>query len=223
MPARSIKFPDDRSMGTLYLRSLENDGGWNEYAEAQGEVVIPSGMDVSLWVSNKAASDLTPLSILAADDLQGLGIFCLKLDESQLQHIRHLTGLLELALWETDIRDIAFSYLSRLINLRRLDIGDTQVTDEGLAFVWGLSMLEELHLPDTQIGNQGLRYIENLGKLKRLNLVGTRVNDEGFDSLKKLTNLKLLSIIDTDISYPVFARLKRELPDCQIKYHEFAR
>src|SRR5689334_14852700 len=103
---RSIKFPSDRSMGELYLFSPGVKLDLDEYIEARGEVNVPLEGNVKLIVSDAAATDLTPLSNLAADDLQVISIFCLRLDEAQLQHIRHLTGLLGLALWETDIGDI---------------------------------------------------------------------------------------------------------------------
>jgi hypothetical protein len=53
--------------------------------------------------------------------------------------------------------------------------------------------------------------------------MGTKVGDAGFEVLRRLTGLASLRIIDTDISYPVYAELKRALPNCQIKYHEHAR
>ena len=223
MKTRLIKFPSDRSMGKVYLRDLEIANRWDEHAEARGEITVPLDRDVSLRVSYSAASDLTPLSALCPDDLQVVEITCTKLDDAQLRNIQHLTGLKGLALWETFITDAAFKYLGQLSRLRWLDIGDTRITDEGLSFVEGMVFLEELTLLDTGIGNRGLRHIELLPRLKRLDLMGTRVNDAGFESLKLLTGLESLRIIDTDISYPVYAKLKRTLTNCQIRYHEFAR
>ena len=169
-------------------------------------------------------SNLTPLSALAATDLQVLSIACTRgFKDAQLRHIENLTGLVGLALWETETGDAAFSNLSRLSNLRWLDIGDTLITDEGLAFIKGMSDLEELSLLNNHISNAGLRHLERLKKLKRLDLMGTKVDDAGFEILGGLSSLEYLRIIDTGISYPVFAKLKRALPNCQIKYHEFAR
>lgn len=205
------------------MRSVERCGSLDEFAEARGEVAIPVGGNVELSVSQEAASDLTPLSSLAADDLQFLSIVCFRFDGTQLLNIRHLTGLLGLALWETDINEAAFSPLRGLVNLRWLDIGRTGITDDGLAFVREIAMLEELIVPETNIGDHGLRHVEKLTNLKRLVLAGTRVSDASFESLKGLVNLKLLSIMDTNISYPVYAQLKRALPECRVIYHEFAR
>jgi hypothetical protein len=222
--SRILKFPMDRSMGMISLRDIENPREWNEYAEARGEVIVPLDRDARLCVSYEAMSDLAPLSVLKADDLQVLEITCtLKFEDSQLKHIEDLTGLLGLALWETPIRDAAFLYLRRISNLRWLDIGDTQITDEGLGFIRGMPYLEELTLLNDQIGNDGLYHLEGLNKLKRLDLKGTKVDDASFEVLRRLTGLESLRIIDTDISYPVYAKLKRALPNCQIKYHEHAR
>ena len=222
--SRIIKFLTDRSMGMISLRDIENPREWNEYDEARGEVVVPLNRDVRLCVSYEAMSDLTPLSALKADDLQVLEITCTrKFEDAQLKHINGLTSLLGLALWETAIRDAAFMYLSRMSNLRWLDIGDTQITDQGLAFIRGMPSLEELTLLNTRISNEGLHHLEGLNKLKRLDLMGTKVDDAGFDILAELTGLESLRIMDTAISYPVYAKLKRALPNCQIKYHEHAR
>ncbi len=211
-------------MGMISLRDIENPREWNEYAEGRGEVIIPLNRDVRLCVSYEAMSNLAPLSTLGADDLQVMEITCTrKFEDTQLKHTEGLTGLVGLALWEVGIGNAAFLYLSRMSNLHWLDIGDTQITDEGLAFVRGMPYLEELTLLNTQIGNDGLQYLEGLSKLKRLDLMGTKVNDAGFELLRKLTGLESLRIMDTDISYPVYAKLKRALPNCQIKYHEYAR
>ena len=222
--SRIIKFPTDSSLGMISLRDVENPREWNEYAEARGELVVPLDRDVWLSVSYEAMSNLTPLSALAATDLQVLSITCTrKFDDAQLRHIENLTGLVGLALWETETGDAAFSHLSGLSNLRWLDIGDTQITDEGLTFIQEMSDLEELTLLNTNISNAGLHHLERLKKLKRLDLMGTKVDDAGFEILGRLDSLVSLRIIDTGISYPVFAKLKRALPNCQIKYHEFAR
>ncbi|HEY9401159.1 MAG TPA: hypothetical protein VIQ24_00600 [Pyrinomonadaceae bacterium] len=208
----------------ISLRDVENRREWDDYAEGRGEVVIPLNRDARLCVSYKAMSDLSPLSTLLADDLQVLEITCTrKLEDTQLRHIQGLTGLLGLALWETDIGDAACMYLGRMSNLRWLDIGDTQITDEGLAFIRRMPYLEELTLLNTQIGNAGLQHLAGLSKLKRLDLKRTKVSDAGFELLRKLPGLESLRITDTAISYPVYARLKSALPGCEIEYRECAR
>jgi len=216
---RKLRFPVGGSMGKLYLRDAENPREWNEYADARGEVSLPSDTEVRLCVSYKAVSDLSPLSALQADDVQVLEITSTsKFDDAQLKHIEGLGGLFGLALWETDTGDAAFRRLGHLSNLRWLDIGDTLITDEGLAFVRGLTRLKELTLLNTQIGNGGLLHLESLRALKHLDLMGTKVNDAGFDGLSRLRGLQYMRLLDTDISYPTYARLKRALPDCRINY-----
>lgn len=222
--SRIIEFPADRSIGMISLRDVENPREWDEYAEGRGEVSIPSNRDARLCVGYEAVSDLSPLSTLMADDLQVLEITSTrKLEDTGLRHIQGLTGLTGLALWETDIGDAAFTYLSRMSNLRWLDIGDTQITDEGLAFIRGMPCLEELTLLNTRIGNAGLQHLEGLSKLKRLDLMRTKVGDAGCELLRKLPGLESLRIVETAISYPVYAELKSALPGCEIEYREYAR
>lgn len=70
--ARIIRFPPNRSMGTLHLwgkdnlRPIKKGPG----VEARGAIAVPLGKEVELRVSDDAASDLSPLSDLQADDLQ---------------------------------------------------------------------------------------------------------------------------------------------------------
>lgn len=208
----------------ISLRGVENPRDWAEYADARGEVAVPPDRDVWLSVGHEALSNLTPLSKLAATDLQVLSITCARrFEDAQLRHIEHLTGLIGLALWETETGDAAFARLSGLSNLCWLDIGDTQITDDSLAFIQGMSDLEELILLNNNISNAGLCHLEKLKKLKRLDLMSTKVDDASFETLGGLSSLESLRIIDTGISYPVFAKLKKVLPHCRIKYHEFAR
>jgi hypothetical protein len=220
--SRIIKFTVSRSLGIISLRGVDNPKEWIEFADARGEIVIPSNRDVDLRVSNEAMSDLSLLSSLEADDLQELSIICSRriFKDTQLRHIENLTGLKGLALFETETGDVAFSRLSGLNNLRWLDIGDTQITDEGLAFIQGMSELAELALLNTRVSSACLHLFKKLRKLKRLDLMGTKVDDSGFEILAALKSLEDLRIVNTDISFPVFARLQIALPNCQISYYQ---
>lgn len=72
---RIVHFPSDRSMGTLYMRNLgDSSEGWKEIGEAFGNIAIPAGRELYLKVSREASSDLSPLTSLAPDDLQGLDL-----------------------------------------------------------------------------------------------------------------------------------------------------
>jgi hypothetical protein len=53
-----VHFPDDRSMGTLYVRDPgadDWDENWDKLGEARGDVYIPQGKEVKLEVSEEAA------------------------------------------------------------------------------------------------------------------------------------------------------------------------
>ncbi len=91
---RIIRFPADRSMGTLYIPAPS--GHWEEeedLGEARGDVRVPAAKPVGLRVSDEAATDLSPLATLEPNDLQEINLSCRHMNEDQLIHLRGLTGL----------------------------------------------------------------------------------------------------------------------------------
>jgi len=68
-----LHFPQDRSMGTLYMLD-ENDADnvnatWEMFGIAKEDVAIPEGMAVKLELSKEASTDLSLLRNLKPDDL----------------------------------------------------------------------------------------------------------------------------------------------------------
>src|SRR3990172_224039 len=68
---RIIQFPNDKSLGTLYIRDLNShdEDSWEELGEACGNVTVPSSKEVSLQLQ---CDDLSSLKALRPDDLYEL-------------------------------------------------------------------------------------------------------------------------------------------------------
>ncbi|MHC4755413.1 MAG: hypothetical protein ACYTBP_09735, partial [Planctomycetota bacterium] len=76
-----VHFPSDRSLGMLKIqdagivRQIKDfhywiDGTtWEYFGEAQGDVTVPAGKRLALFVNKAAWRDLSPLSKLRPDDL----------------------------------------------------------------------------------------------------------------------------------------------------------
>lgn len=129
LPSRQVRFPAERSMGTLWIRnsesSAENYAFWESWGEARGGVVIPTGKDLRLVVGPQSATDLSPLSTLRPEDLQYLQLSGTRVSNAGLAHLRHLTGLKVLWLYDTPISDAGLVHLQGLTGLRVLNLRST--------------------------------------------------------------------------------------------------
>ena len=68
-----------------------------------------------------------------------------------LEHLKNLTGLEALLLYDTQITDGGLAHLSGLIGLRSLNLTQAQITDVGLAHLKDLTGLQVLDLSGTRI------------------------------------------------------------------------
>ena len=220
MNTRIVKLHPTHSLGKLYLRKLNRSDYWVEYLDAQGSVSVPPGMNLELWVTNDGLRDLTPLTRLEPDDLYAINFATSRVKDQDLRFIRSLTDLNGLAIWETDIGDLALTYLSGMSSIRWLDIGDTKVTDEGLAYLRGLKRLKSLTLLNDEVGDDGVMHLAGFESLQHLDLMSTRVSDASITSLSRLKGLRSLRIYQTQITENGYAELGRALPGCQIWYYK---
>ena len=140
---RVVRFPEDHSIGTLYIRDCADEGGdWPYLGDARGVVMIQPDQDLML-VSE--GIDIA-LAGLAPGDLQVLrfpdtGVELV--DDAGLVHLQHLTGLRELALGGTQVTDAGLTHLQNLTGLQELHLSNTQVTDAGLTHLQNLTGLQD--------------------------------------------------------------------------------
>jgi hypothetical protein len=221
LKARTLVFPDDRSLGKVSVGDPGAKGKevWKALGEAKGKVEIPAGKAVSLRVSEEGAKDLSPLAKFKADDLQILSLRKIKpVDDKALENIKGLTGLQGLVLSGTGITDAgvavvkemkdlewldisnvkitgaALENLKELKNLKRLDLAGSRINDAGLANLKDLTKLETLYINrNRSVGDLGMGHLAGLKSLKELSIASTRVTDKGLEALKDLP-LETLSI-----------------------------
>ena len=214
----AVRFPVERSLGTLSVRSRERSGaaGWTPLGEARGEVVLLPGVEVRLRVAAEATVDLSPLGGLGPDDLHQLDLSGMPIADAHLAHLRGLTGLRELDLNNTEITDAGLVALAGLTGLHELYLEHTRVTDAGLAHLGPLSGLRRLDLDGTQITDAGLRHVGGLTHLQWLSLDGTTIGDDGLRHLHGLTELRDLHLEETRVTDAGLAELKAALPACSL-------
>lgn len=233
LPSRTLRFPTEYSMGRLWLRRWnspivtwadmeETDAdSWLELGEARGEVHIPSGGELKLWLFYEKV-DLSPLSTFAPRDIQRIAaLFDRRLNAENMECLQNLTGLLELSffsLWKPAVTDEGLKFLQNLNGLRWLGLDNTHVTDEGVSYLRGIQNLERLDLDDTAVSDVGLASLAHLKNLEDLRLLSPSLTDEGLLYLHGLQNLKRLWLLNTAVSGAGVASLQHALPDCTIRW-----
>jgi beta-lactamase regulating signal transducer with metallopeptidase domain/Leucine-rich repeat (LRR) protein len=203
-PERTLKFPDDRSLGQLsvrdekFERTIDNfiycssDASWQPLCEARGAVKVPAGKVVQLKVTEQAARDLSPLLKLGANDLHKLDMFFVPAEDQVMQHVAHLSGLKELDLEGSSIRDRGMAYIDQLKSLEYLRLPNN-ITDKGLPAVSKLPHLKGLYFKNTRVTNNGLRAISKLKTLEELELGGV-LDDDGLEHIVGLPKLSYLML-----------------------------
>jgi Leucine-rich repeat (LRR) protein len=106
--------------------------------------------------------------------------------------------------------------LGKVSGLVQLNLGSTKIKDADLANLEGLTNLQRLHLENTPITDAGLVHLKGLTKLEYLNLYGTAVTDTGLEQLKGLTQLRKLFLWQTKTTEAGVANLKQALPQVDI-------
>lgn len=207
LEARTVRLPDDRSMGILDVRSYTGPArsDWSELGEARGPVSVPAGTELRLRVSADACRDLSPLAVLNPNDLQELILTAV--GDAQLPHLRGLTGLKWLGLGYGLVTDAGLSHIEDLTKVEHLELCCNRYSDAGLAHLHGLANLWDLELWSSQITDAGLAHLSSLIKLRWLDLTDTQITDAGLVHLTRLTNLEWLFLSHTQITDAGLAHL----------------
>lgn len=108
--------------------------------------------------------------------------------------------------------------LRSLSGLRNLDLSCTNVRDADLRFLAELPALEFLNLWGTRIGDGGLEHLSGLRTLLKLDLADTQITPAGIGRLSDLTRLQELSLEVPGIGEPQIAPLKQQLPGAGIQF-----
>lgn len=134
-----------------------------------------------------------------------------------LKELKFLPKLEVLTLNSTKITDSDLVNLNGFNNLKRLELGNTALTDAGLEHFKSLPNLRGLELYNTKVTDAGMHVIKRLANLEELNLTNTQLTDAGLEHLIDLTKLRQLQVRRCKISNEGAAKLKRALPNCDIR------
>lgn len=222
-PARTVHFPKDYSLGTLFVEERVSTGtlGKRKLGEARGDVFVPAGK-LTLSVSSKARKnqppvwekllvtlklkaaskptvDLSPLDRLRPNDLHSLGIGG-PIADRDLRYLKRMRSLKELSLNGDNITDKGLAYVGKLPSLEELYLASAKISDAGLAHLSEMRSLRNLYIPYNKITDKGLAHLKGLTSLTGLYLYSTEIGDAGLAHLKNLTSLRNLGLGSTRVT-----------------------
>ena len=213
---RIIRFPKDRSMGTLSIgrRDPMDSVWWGEFTKhgpAKGDVQVPVGQDLYLAVGKDASKDITPLGRLQPDDIQVIS-FTVKgggssINDEALKNLSGLTGLRHLSLGATQIKGQGLKHLSKLQSLEVLSVNRTNLDDDAVKHIAKLKSLKRLALDDTLVTDTGISYLNKLKSLEKLTLYRTGITGEGFSNFSGNSSLREVLLNFSDITDDGLAHL----------------
>ena len=192
------------------------------------------------------ASNITDVgleSLARLTKLEKLALYESNLGDAAIAQLTGLTNLVDLALSASLLTDEGASLLAELKNhLIFLDLNDSRIGDNGLAHILKAENISILRLNGTRITDVGLMNIATMTKLIRLSVGRTSVTDQGIKSIVKCNDiadldlnntaitdqclpylykckkLLFLNIENTGITAAGIDRLKKELPNCRVKF-----
>ena len=182
---RILRFPDDRSVGRIFLESVPRDPEKVIKCDARGSIRVPYGYEAHLEISG--VTDLSFLTEFQPDDL--FRVDCWHIGERYatkgMAHIGTLKGLKELNLAGSQIMDFDLVNLRGMKDLKQLNLYQCYlITDAGLVHLKEMKAMEGLYLWNIQITDAGLVHLKEMKSLKSLILGGNQVTDAGKRYLK---------------------------------------
>jgi Leucine-rich repeat (LRR) protein len=202
---RVVHFPKDRSLGTL--KTITDDGGdptiqnkdfdYQTSGPAIGDVTVPAGRRLYLYVSQKYLKNLPQIVCLGPDDLYGIYISGSyyggpKAGNSCLRHIGRLTGLKQLTLECTSITASGLQYIKPLKSLNYLHISSDRLGDKDLECLAEFKSVETLVLGGQRVTDEGLKHLEGLTSVREMYLWVNNIRGPGLAHLAKLPRLEYL-------------------------------
>ncbi len=135
--------------------------------------------------------------------------------DAGLVHLRYLSKLRTLYLYDCGVTGTGCVHLARLPNLTCLMLTHNQLTPAGIAELSRMRRLTVLDLSHTPVADSDLAELVSLVNLQNLSLHNTNITDRGVLQLQKLRGLKEVSL-PAGISDDARQRLRQSLPQCQI-------
>ena len=207
---RIVHFPPDKDLGLLktieasktHPSIVNTHFNYCGLGPARGDVIVPAGKRLILYVSERTLKNLPGLAGLKPDDLYKVSLRGSysggpKLGDIHLRHLAHLTGLKQLSLFNANITQRGIRHILGLRQLNYLETSSDRLDDRALPYIAELSSLETLVL-GAPVTDEGLRSLAPLKNLKELFLFVKNIRGPGLRHLGKLPNLQYLQVKYTD-------------------------
>lgn len=210
-PARTLRFPEADSLGTLVMRDWDSTLPLvGSRCPARGEVRVPAGKDVCLMINmyRWTSPSLAALASLRPSDIQALDMVHAKLPGAEYAHLKGLTGLRAISLSNVQLHDPDLVHFGALNSLRLLRIANTAITGAGFVHLKGLPALRELELNSSTLTVEGASQIGTLTQLEKLDLRSLQLPDEGFAFLERLISLRDLNVTSSEITDGALGHLR---------------
>jgi Leucine-rich repeat (LRR) protein len=188
LPARTLDFPEEQSIGLLY-----GDGNeWNKIGEARGTVSVPAGISIGIILEKGKPENIKYLKNLTGLDVQEVNLYFTEITDEDLNYLNGLTGLESLNLSGCQITDKGFAGLKRHTSLRALDCLRLPITDEALESISGMTRMQSLKLRSTKVSGKGLTHLGHFVSLKVLDLSSTPLEAGALAQIRGFTSLEEL-------------------------------
>ncbi|MBN2295420.1 MAG: hypothetical protein JXM70_23515 [Pirellulales bacterium] len=116
-----------------------------------------------------------------------------------------------------NLTDTGLKVLADHKELKQLTLRDLPAKGTALALLPHPEKLISLKMAQSRITDAEVAHLAKMTNLEQLDLGETAITDASVDMLAKLNSLKKLTVNQTGISERGMERLKKSLPDCQIR------
>ncbi len=199
---RTIRFPDDRSIGTVWIAESA-DGGmreWKNAGDARGMVQVSRRDFVRLELAED--SPFSHLAQLKPDDIQSLDFIGEEISDGDWLELSHLSGLRELRLGGLNLPQYSFKELYRFPHLRNLQLTACDIENGALEDLSVLVTLRDVRISHCRFSGvgAGLGSLSRISSLKSLLLEGTGISDDALLEFNTDSGLQELYIVFADVS-----------------------
>ncbi len=194
---RVLKFPEDRSLGTVLVRDWNFDAQFRLVGDARGSIRIDKGNMVQFQASRDFGdADLEQLIAMNVPGaIQYLSLADSKVTSAGVSRLPDLKGLIDLSLHGIKPDASGWQAIASMKGLRHLNLGTTNATTEIIQSMGSFPALEDLALEMSEgIDEEAILTIRGYPRLKTLIMRGIEMSDVSLDYLRQAKELERLWI-----------------------------
>lgn len=240
---RILRFPEDRSMGEVFVRDWDVDREFRPAGEAKGSIRVDAGNMVHLKVSRDfsdadldnllatnrpgavqylslADSDVTSIGVAKLPQMEGLidlSLYGRQLDPEAWKAVGELKALRHLNLILTNIDTPTLQSLGTYPAMEDLSVDQGGGLDaEALLTLRTYPRIQSLVLRGLELDDTALDYLAKTESLERLWVGGKGITKHGVELLRDLPHLRELVLLSCSATDEEVDALSVVLPKCTI-------